>query len=514
VSRALLSLYKGGLRKLFTRTQFRTQERRSIRVIPFEPPKEGRLIENYLVDYELGVKNGASYSSSYTVYLYEVRGKGLYLIKEPYLNPEISSIVAYAIDTLSTWLAPSPIVEIDPLGYLLAELERGGFLKGRNFTEEIKAATYYLMRDILGYGIIDSLIRDPEIEDISCEGVVKPVKVWHRRLNSNGWLETNILFSEQENLDAIVARLVHRSNRSVSISSPIIDSVLPEGYRLAATWGREVTSQGSSFNIRKLRTIPYTISELIKMRTMDAKLASYLWLLLEMKGFVIIAGVPASGKTTLLNSLATVLNPNWKIVSIEDTREINLPQSGWKPLHTRYSHSESTNVTLFDLVKLSLRERPDFVVLGESRGEEVQALFQAAASGSGCLTTFHASNTEGMIARMTQPPLSVSHSSLNLIDAVVFMVRSTSGTRYIQEVVEIIDGSRSIFKFNNGAWEGSAEESARLEIRGTGYGHSAKKISFELERRVEFLERLVGKGISSYVAIERELRLFYLNLAF
>src|SRR6202040_4253724 len=153
-----------------------------------------------------------------------------------------------------------------------------------------------------------------------------------------------------------------RSGRSLSVSSPVVDCVLPEGYRLAATWGKEVTSLGSSFSIRKLRATPYTVSELIRSGTLDSGLAAYLWLLLEMKGFVIIAGVTASGKTTLLNALATVLNPNWKVLSIEDTREITLPQDGWKPLHTRYSHnvvggagsSTGIDVTLFDLVKLSL----------------------------------------------------------------------------------------------------------------------------------------------------------------
>ncbi len=336
-------------------------------------------------------------------------------MKEPYVRPEVAGTVAEAIDSLSTWLAPSPVISVDPLGYLFAELRRAGYLGGRSpeQQEEAKAVTHYLMREILGYSLVDPLLRDPELEDVSCEGPGRPVKVWHKRYNSHGWLESNVLFRDQEDLNSVVARLVQRSGRSLSVSSPVVDCVLPEGYRLAATWGKEVTSLGSSFSIRKLRATPYTVSELIRAGTLDSGLAAYLWLLLEMKGFVIIAGVTASGKTTLLNAIATVLNPNWKVLSIEDTREITLPQGGWKPLHTRYAHGTSGgDVTLFDLVKLSLRERPDFVVLGESRGEEVQALFQAAATGTGCLTTFHAPNPEGLTTRLTQPPLSVAQSSL------------------------------------------------------------------------------------------------------
>jgi flagellar protein FlaI len=476
--------------------------------IPFDPPRGGAMLENYLVSCEIQ-RGAVTYRSSYTVYIYEAEGKGMYLVKEPYLDPGLNSAVAEAISTLSSWLAPSPVIAVDPLGYLFAELKRAGYMDGKASEDDLKAATYFLIREILGYSTIDPLIRDPEIEDISCEGLGRPVKVWHRKHNSHGWLESNILFPQREKLDAIVSRLVHRSNRSLSVSSPIIDCVLPEGYRLAATWGNEVTSLGSSFSIRKLRAVPYTIAELIRAGTLDSSIAAYLWLMLEMKGFVVLAGVTASGKTTMLNALGTVINPNWKVLSIEDTREINLPQSGWKPLHTKHTQSAGSDVSLFDLVKLSLRERPDFVILGESRGEEVQVLFQAAASGSGCLTTFHASNSEGFMARLTQPPLSVARSSLDLIDAVVFMVRDQKGARYVQEVVETGQEWNALFKRVEGGWEGSPERSPKLEAKAAAYGYSAKRMAWDLDRRTRFLDSLVGKGIIDYGALAVELRRFY-----
>jgi len=437
-----------------------------------------------------------------------------YLVKEPYLDSNLASLVGGAIKSLSSWLAPSPIVEIDPVGYMLAELRRTR-AGGRQFNvEDIESATHFLVRDILGYSILDPLLRDPEIEDISCEGASRSLKVWHRRFNGRGWLETNIS-PTPEKLDALVSRLVHRSGRSISTVSPIVDSVLPEGFRLTATWGREITSLGSSFSIRKQRVEPFTLPELIKAGTLDAKVGAYLWLLMELKGFLVIAGVTASGKTTLLNSIATLLNPSWKIISIEDTREITLPHAGWKPFHTRNVAPHGSNITLFDLVKLSLRERPDFVVLGEARGQEVQALFQSAAAGSGCLATFHAPNVESMIARLTGPPLSVSRSLLTLMDAVVFMVKSPNGgRRFVGEVVEMHETPTSILKSQEGVWEGSPEESHKLEARGVGYGYSPRKMQNELQRRVTFLERIVSKGVTGYGSLSKELRKFYLSSSF
>ena len=480
-------------------------------VIPFEPPKDGRVVSSYLVEYSIQGRSSLPHRGSFAVYIYETKSKLVYLVKEPYLEPKLMAAVSNAFSTLTSWLAPSPLVEWDPIGYLVAEMESEG-LTGKLSTDDLAAASHYLARDILGYWTLDPLLRDPDIEDISCEGVGRPVKVWHRKLNADGWLETNISFGEREQMDSIVTRLVHRAGRSISAFSPIVDAVLPEGFRLAATWGQEVTSLGSSFSVRKQRSDPFTVTELVKAGTFGPHLAAYLWMLLDLRGFVVVSGVTASGKTTLLNSLATILNPAWKIVSIEDTREINLPHSGWKPLHTRTVQTGSS-ITLFDLVKLSLRERPDFVILGEARGQEVQALFQSAAAGSGCLTTFHSANAESLAARLTQPPLSVSPSLLALIDAVVFMVRDpVSGVRRVAEVVEPSgDGHSLVFSGPDAAPD---QESGKLESRALAYGYSAARCSAELRRREDFINEAVGKGLTSYSSLVGELRRFYGSSSF
>lgn len=496
------------MRRLFEFARRTPARPPSLRTTPFELPKDSTVLANYLVSYEVPAKSGIGYKGSFSVYIYESDGRWVYAVKEPYLDPSLSASVAQALESLSTWLAPSPVSDLDPIGYLMAELERSGVM-AQATKEEIHGATHYLVRDILGYGLLDPLIRDPEIEDVSCEGSTRPVKVWHRRFNSRGWLESNLVLGERDSMDATVSRLVHRSGRSISTYSPIVDSVLPEGYRLAATWGKEVTSLGSSFIIRKQRAEAYTVPELVRAGTMSPSVAAYLWTMLDLKGFVVISGVTASGKTTLLNALASLLNPAWKIVSIEDTREISLPHSGWKPLHTRTVQG-GASIGLFELVKLSLRERPDFVILGEARGTEVQALFQSAAAGSGCVTTFHSPNVESMVARLTQPPLSVSPSILNLIDAIVFMTRSPDGAeRRVSQVVEMGETPVPLFTAADSGWEGAPQQSIRLGQRSQGYGYGARRLQSELDRRVAFIEGAVGKGVTGYDELGSELRRFY-----
>ncbi|MDG6898126.1 MAG: type II/IV secretion system ATPase subunit [Nitrososphaerota archaeon] len=484
-----------------------------MRALQFAPPRQGRVLTSYLVSYEVKTAGGLGYPCTFTVYIYESGGRCAYLVKEPYVDEALKAAVSSALESLSTWLAPSPVADLDPVGYLFAEMERQGLMKGMS-REDAQSATYYLVRDILGYGILDPLLRDGKIEDVSCEGASRPVKVWHREVNANGWLETNVSFEEREDMDRIVSRLVHRSGKSISAYSPIVDSVLPEGFRLAATWGREVTSLGSSFRITKHSTEPFSIAELVRIGTLSLEVAAYLWMLLDLKGFVVVSGATATGKTTLLNSLASVMNPSWKIVSIEDTREINLPHSGWKPLHTRTLQT-GASITLFDLVKLSLRERPDFVILGEARGQEVQALFQSAAAGSGCITTFHSTDLGSMTARMTQPPLSVSPSLLQLIDATVFMTKEPEGgRRYVHQVIETGHGMEPIFMKTEADWEGSLDSSKSLWSRAQAYGYSPKRLSAELERRKQFVSSLVGRAVVDYGTLSKELGHFYASPSF
>ena len=242
---------------------------------------------------------------------------------------------------------------------------------------------YYVERDAIGFGAIDPLMRDQNIEDISCDGVGRPVYVWHRRYE---YIPTNIVFNTEAELDALVVKLAHKAGKHISVAFPIVDAILPGGHRLAATFRREVSTSGSTFTIRKFREDPITIVDMIKWRTLSPELAAYLWMLIEHKKTGLILGITGSGKTSTLNALATLFRPTIKVVTIEDTPELRLPLENWVQLVARPSYGigpqKIGEITLYDLIKVSLRYRPDVIIVGEVRGEEAYVLFQAIASVS------------------------------------------------------------------------------------------------------------------------------------
>ena len=216
------------------------------------------------------------------------------------------------------------------------------------------------------------------------------------------------------------------SGKHVSTAFPIVDATLPGGHRLSATFRKEVSPQGSTLTIRKFRKDPFTIIDLINFGVMDYNIAAYAWLLIENRFTAVVVGATASGKTTFLNALLSMVNPNSKIVTIEEVQEINIHHVNWAALVSRVSDGLSeTNigeVTLFNLVKTAMRMRPDIMVVGEVRGEEAYALFQAISTGHGGLATLHAEDASSAIQRLTSKPMDVAPSYISFLD-LIFSVR-------------------------------------------------------------------------------------------
>ena len=314
---------------------------------------------------------------------------------------------------------------------------------------------YHAERDLVGFGKIDPLMRDPNIEDISCDGVQKPAYIWHRNFES---LETNLQFENDEELDNLVVKLVHMAGKHVSSAFPIVDASLPGKHRLAVAYRREITPFGTAFTIRKFRDDPYSIIDLINTGTFTEEMAAYLWICLENRASIMVLGGTAAGKTTALNALGCLIKPGSKIMTIEETAELNLSHENWVSLIARQSYglggSSVGEVALFDLVKTCMRHRPDLMIVGEVRGQEAYVLFQALATGHGGMCTMHAENVQSAVRRLTQKPMDISPAYIPLMNIVMSVQRvhlikngEKKAYRRVLNVNEIIDSEKFVTPF-------------------------------------------------------------------
>jgi flagellar protein FlaI len=266
-------------------------------------------------------------------------------------------------------------------------------------------------------GILEPLIRDPYIEDISCSGVGN-VFVEHKVFKG---LKTSVNFENHAELDGFVLKLSEKIKMPVTLRSPIVDAVLPDGSRINIVYGEDVSKQGSNFTIRKFAETPLSVLELIEFGSLDYMMAAYLSLVLGEGLNVFVSGETASGKTTLMNAVTVFVPPDAKIVSIEDTPELQVPHKNWVREVSKMSAGgeEGANVTMFDLLKAALRQRPNLIVIGEIRGEEGAIAFQAMQTGHACMATFHAASVEKLIQRLTGHPISVPKTYVDNLNVVV-----------------------------------------------------------------------------------------------
>ena len=357
-----------------------------------------------------------------------VTGEYKYILDELRLDILERNIYDRILEILLAEIA-SPEAEIeDPRQFFVNEAEKivGKYRISLGWLPDVSWSKilYHAQRNLVGFGRIDALMRDPNIEDISCDGVEKPVYIWHRRYEN---LETNLVFHDDQEVDDAVVKLVHMAGKHVSSAFPIVDASLPGKHRLAVCYRREITPFGTAFTIRKFRDDPYSIIDLINLGTLSEEMAAYFWTCLENRASMMVLGGTASGKTTFLNAVACLLKPGSKVITIEETAELNLPHENWVSLIARRSYGLGENltgeVTLFDLVKTSMRHRPDLIMVGEIRGSEAYTLFQALATGHGGMATMHADSVESAVKRLIQKPMDIAPAYMPLMNIVVSIQR-------------------------------------------------------------------------------------------
>lgn len=379
-----------------------------------------------------------------------------------------------------------------------------------------------ILRDIIGYGEIDPLIQDDNLEEIMIIGTNKPIFVYHREY---GMMKTNIQFSSEQDLIDLIDSIARQINRRIDQESPILDGRLMDGSRINATIP-PVSADGPSLTIRKFRQDPLTIIDLINSKTISLELAAFFWLCIDGLGVksanAIISGGTSSGKTTTLNALSAFINPKERIITIEDTLELQIPHEHVIRMETRPANIENKGeLTMNDLVKNSLRQRPDRIIVGEVRSDEAITLFTALNTGHSGFGTLHANDARETITRLTNPPMSVPDIMIQAIDFIIMQNRiyTPSGVSYrrISEVAEVVGMEEGIIQLNK-IFKWNPEKDVIENVSVTSHtllqlsnlsGRSMNELYREIENRKIVLNHMINYNIRSVDEVNNVLELYY-----
>ena len=383
----------------------------------------------------------------------------------------------------------------------------------RDFVDYVK---YHVIRDKIGVGVLEPFLRDPYLEDISASGVGK-IYIVHKIFNR---MESNVGFSSEDELDSFVLRLGEKIGKPVTRARPIVDATLPDGSRINIVFGNDVSLRGTNFTIRKSSKVPISVTQLIDWGTIDERVAAYAWMLLRegMSGF--ICGETASGKTTALNAIAVFIRPTYKVVTIEDTAEVQLPHPNWTRELARDTGRPETSVTLFDLLRAALRQRPDYIIVGEIRGAEGAIAFQAMQTGHPVLSTFHAGDFTRLIQRLTGHPIDIPKPYMDNLNFAWFQASTYSKTGLLvrrmtalYEIVGYDPNTDSVSAIPVFTWDPSTDHFI-FSGRGSSYlleekiarmrGLSRRDYGLiydELDLRAAFLRELVNRKVFDYFQV-------------
>src|SRR6056297_870172 len=428
-----------------------------------------------------------------------------YQVVEPSLSDFESELLDRLYEDIRGPLIYREAVDTDPERALREELhdrleEYGVVIEAETFYRLF----YYLYRSFQGYGRIDPLMHDPAIEDISCDGSDLPIFVYHDEYTD---IETNIAYGEEE-LNNFVIQLAQRSGRHVSVSDPVVSTTLPDGSRIELALGEEVTPKGSAFTIRKKADEPFTPIDLLNFGTFSLEMLAYLWLAIESNKSLIFAGGTAAGKTTSMNALAMFIPPRSKVLTIEDTRELSLYHDNWLSSVTR-ERLDDSDITMYDLLRSALRHRPEYIIVGEVRGEEAITLFQAMNTGHTTFSTMHADSVQTVINRLENEPINVPRPMVTSLDILWVQVLGRTDDERVRRAktiaeIEGIDQRTGELDYSNTySWNSTSdsfsENNSELldEIR-EERGWSQSELLEELRNRRRFLKYLQENGVNDY----------------
>ncbi len=447
--------------------------------------------------------------------------KNMYYVSEPVLNSFEETLLQRVNNTLKVFLVEQ---EID-FSHMNKEIVLyNNFIKilsiyGIDLDPKSQYKIWYhIKRDYVGYGKLDTLLKDPMIEDISCVGADTAVYLYHRKYTN---IETNTVFEEEE-LNEMIMKLAQISGKSISVGYPIMNARLPEGSRLEATLGREVTTRGGTITIRKFREEPFTPTDLIKYGTFNKEIMAYFWLAVENNKSIIFVGETASGKTTSLNVVSLFIPSESKVISIEDTRELTLYHKNWIPgvVREAFMGQEAATIDMFELLRSALRQRPEYLIVGEVRGKEAYTLFQAMSTGHTTFSTMHAGSVQLAVNRLLNEPINVPLMMLNALDIMVIQVLRYVGQKRLRRMevlsefvgVDATTGNistRELYIWNPLQDKMEQTGSSKvLEDIINARGWSREQLRKELDNRETVLQYMVDNNISDYRDVSLIIRMY------
>ena len=431
------------------------------------------------------------------------------------MTPDEQNTLEFITETIGNF--GIDVMELETQGkdkYLMTKVGQAIKEYGIKLSDEsFKKILYHLEKRSIGLEKIDPLMKDPNIEDISCDGANVPLFLYHRTYGS---LKSNVEFKSEDELSSFVFKLAQKCGKHISIAEPMLDATMPDGSRIQMTLSDEITARGSTFTIRKFREDPFSPPDLVEFNTMSAEMVAYMWIAVENGVNALIAGGTAAGKTTVLNALSLFIPRESKIVSIEETREINLPHPNWIPGVARSGFGEVVadkmvgEIDMYDLMKAALRQRPEYIIVGEIRGREAYVLFQAMATGHATYSTVHADSAQSLIHRLEGKPINIPRVMLQSLDIVSLHVITrvkNKRARRCKQIIEIIDidpTTKEILTNEVFRWDPVEDnfiysgKSYVLERIRTEKDMSREEMTSELRNRTKIIEWMNAKNVREF----------------